>query len=131
MWPAWRCGRRADRLEPFDDYNDALTAAEVPPPFPGAFESSTYTMGADEVRALLTSAGFTSVDVSVVEHTIVWPNAAAAISAIFGTPFGPLIAGLPADRREALDRELARRLPATAGEPVRRTAAAVIARAAA
>jgi hypothetical protein len=122
----WAAGHR---LEPFDDYGEALRAEGVEPPFPGAFESSSFTMGADEMESLLIAAGFTSVEVSVVEHTIVWPDAATAVAGIRGTVFGPAVAGLPPDRRDAVERELTRLLASAAGEPVRRPTAAVLARA--
>ncbi|MDQ6745473.1 MAG: class I SAM-dependent methyltransferase [Actinomycetota bacterium] len=117
------------RLEPFDDYAEALTAAGVEPPFPRAYETSSFVMGADEVEALLTGVGFTSVKVSIVEHTIVWPNSESATAGILGTPFGPVIQSLPTDRREALEGELARRFATTPGEPVRRSTTAIVARA--
>jgi len=117
------------RLEPFDDYTDALIAADVESPFPGAYESSSYVMGADELEALLAAAGFVGVEVSIVEHTIVWPDSNAAAAGILGTPFGPLVAGLPHERREALMIELASRAGDRSDQPVRRSSHAVIARA--
>jgi ubiquinone/menaquinone biosynthesis C-methylase UbiE len=120
----WATGHR---LQPFDDYGEALSAAGEPPPFPRAFESSSFTMGADEIETLLRDAGFTSVDVSLVEHTIAWPDVQTAVAGILGTPFGPTVAGLPPDRREALERELARRLSAADGGPEPRTTVAVVA----
>lgn len=120
---------RGHRLEPFDDYAEALTAAGIDPPFPRAYETSSFVMGADEVEALLTGAGFSSVEVSVIEHTIVWPDSKSAAAGILGTPFGPVVQSLPTDRREALDGELLRRFAASEGQPVRRSTTAVLARA--
>ncbi len=49
---------------------------------------------------------------------------------ILGTPFGPLVEALPAERRAALDAELERRIPAREPDgPVRRMAASLVARA--
>ena len=103
--------------------------AGVAPPFPRAYETSSFVMGTDEVEALLAGAGFTSVEVSRVEHTIVWPDSESAAAGILGTPFGPVVQNLPTERRDALDAELRRRFGATGTGPVRRSTAAVLARA--
>jgi hypothetical protein len=97
----WAAGRR---LEPFDDYSEALVAADVDPPFLGAFENASFVMGADEARRLFEDAGFTAIDISIVEHTITWPDAQSAAAGILGTPFGPLVEALPPDRREGAGR---------------------------
>ncbi len=120
-----------ERLNPFDDYVEAIGAAGIEPPFPGAFEPSTFKMPPDEIEALLADAGFASVTVSVDEHTITWPDAETAAAGILGTPFGPLVVSLPPERRAELDRDLTRRLAAgaPATEPLRQRMVAVIARA--
>jgi ubiquinone/menaquinone biosynthesis C-methylase UbiE len=120
---------RGHRLEPFDDYVDALIGAGVDPPFAGAFESSSYVIGAEELTTLLGEAGFTKIEVSVVEHTIVWPDAETRAVGILGTPYGPLVARLPPERREALELDLRGRARTAGGEPVRCATAAVVARA--
>jgi SAM-dependent methyltransferase len=120
---------RGHRLEPFDGYAEMLIAAGVAPPFPAAYETSSFVGNAEEVKALFTRAGFTSVEVSIREHTVVWPDCEAAVAGILGTPFGPVVKSLPADCRAALDSELARRFPATGRQPVRRPTTAVLARA--
>ncbi len=127
----WAAG---ERLYPFDDYADALGAAGMQPPFPGAFDTSSYQMRADDLEAMLVGAGFSSVVVSVLEHTIVWPDAEALTAGILGTPFGPLVAGLAPQPRAALDRDVARRAagaaaPGAADWPVRQRTVAVLARA--
>jgi SAM-dependent methyltransferase len=111
------------RLEPFDDYAEAAVAVGVEPPFPGAFETATFVMAVPDVRALLEGAGFTAVEVETVELTSVWP-AVAAVTGVLGTPYGPLIAALPADRRASLDADLTRRFESAP----QRTSVAVIAR---
>jgi SAM-dependent methyltransferase len=117
------------RLEPFDDYAEALSSAGVDPPFPGAFEMSSFAMGDGELEALLVAAGFVTVDVSIVEHATVWPDSGAAAAGILGTPFGPLVSGLPAERRELLMVDLAGRFGGRGDGPVRRSTYAVLARA--
>jgi hypothetical protein len=123
----WAAGYR---LEPFDDYTEALAAAGVPPPFPRAFENSTFVMDPDDVGQLLERAGFSMLEVSVVAQTITFAGAGAAAAAILGTPFGPVVEGLEADRRGAVFDDLERRFaPSSPGAPVSRDTSSVIARA--
>jgi SAM-dependent methyltransferase len=122
----WATGRR---LEPFDDYGEALEDAGVEPAFPNVYDTSSFCMSAAEVEALLTAAGFSSVDVSAVDQTIVWPDTEAAVAGIFGTPFGPVVDALPTDVRRVVDEDLARRFATPPGEPIHRTTTAVVARA--
>ena len=82
---------RGHRLEPFDDYAEALMAAGIHPPFPRAYETSSFVMGADEVEALLTGAGFCQLRSWSIEHTVVWPDSKSAAAGILGTPFGPVL----------------------------------------
>jgi len=114
-------------LEPFEDYSEVMLAAEVEPPYPRAYEASSYCMAGEEINALLTGAGFTSVDTSIVELTIAWPDAATRVAGISGTPFGPLVAALSPERRAALESELAGRGSTPDGEPLRRASVAVLA----
>jgi len=122
----WALGHR---LEPFDDYADALIGAGVEPPFAGAYESSSFVIGAEELTTLLSDAGFAKIDVSVVEHTIVWPDAETRAAGILGTPYGSPVARLAPDRRTALTLDLVGRTAAARGGPLRRTTVAVLARA--
>ncbi len=120
---------RGHPLEPFGVYGDELAAIGVEPPFPGAFETDTFTMDLDELRSLLQAAGF-AVDAGVVELQVSWPDAAAAAVGVLGTPFGPLVRGLSADQRTRFDAALEQRFATQApSAPVRRQTAAVIARA--
>jgi SAM-dependent methyltransferase len=123
----WAAGQS---LDPFDAYLKALEGLGVPPPFPGAFEISSFWLDEDELSTLLGDAGYEAVEIAVCERTAVWPDASVAADGIMGTPFGPLAAGLPADRRAALDAELREHFaPASPREPVRHPMVALIARA--
>ncbi len=123
----WLRGRP---LAPFDQYIEALVEAGGDPPFPGAFEPGSFQMTEEEVRDVLGTGGCASLDVHMVEHEVVWPDARAAALGILGTPFAPLLDALPADRRAELESDLLRRFaPSAPGDPVRRTTVAVIARA--
>jgi ubiquinone/menaquinone biosynthesis C-methylase UbiE len=121
---------RGHPLEPFGVYADELAAIGATPPFPGAFESDTFTMDVETVRSLLIEAGFSSVDALVVEVQVSWPDARSAAAGVLGTPFGPLVQALSEDQRTAFEAELGRRFaPDEPGAPVSRQTAAVIARA--
>ncbi|HEV3390025.1 MAG TPA: methyltransferase domain-containing protein [Solirubrobacteraceae bacterium] len=120
----------AHRLEPFDDYAEALAATGVEPPFPRAFDNGTFAMSDDAGRRLFEDAGFATVEVSVVQQTIAFPDPGSAAEGILGTPFAPVVAALPGDQGERLRADLLRRFqPESAGEPITRTTAAVIVRA--
>lgn len=123
----WAAGRP---LEPFDHYIEALAEAGVEPPFPGAFDGETFKMAEGNVRMVLEGAGFASVDIRTIEHEVVWPDAESASLGILGTPFAPLLDQLPLERRDALEAGLLHRFsPSASGGAVRRTTAAVVARA--
>lgn len=123
----WSAGHR---LEPFDDYAEALAATGVEPPFPRAFDNGTFVMSDGACRQLFENAGFAAVEVSVVEQTVAFPDPGSAAEGILGTPFGPVVAALPGDQGEALQADLLRRFhPESPGAPISRTTVAVVVRA--
>lgn len=123
----WLAGRR---LEPFDEYIEALIDAGLEPPFPGAFDSETYKMTPEDVESVLGASGCTSLEVHTIEREVVWPDAGSAARGVLGTPLAPLLSQLPDDRRGAFEADLMRRFtPSTPDGPVRRTTVAVVARA--
>ena len=123
----WDAGHR---LEPFDNYTEALVDAGVEPPFERAFDTAMYVAAPGQVRQLLQDAGFEAIEVTVATTTLEWPEPGLAAAGIMGTPFAPLIQALEAERRRALQADLLRRFgPQEHGEPVRRKSASVIARA--
>lgn len=124
----WVSGRRLA----FEEYWEACIAAGAEPPFPGAFDGTSFTMSEEEVADAMESCGFQEIDVRTVELDVTWPDARAAALGILGTPYGQLVAQLPPEHRAAFDADLERRFaPSAPGEPVRRTTASVVAVAAA
>jgi ubiquinone/menaquinone biosynthesis C-methylase UbiE len=121
----WETGRR---LEPFAAYNEALQAHGVPEPYPRAYDGASFTMSTDDVRGLLERAGFAEVDVRAADLELVWPDAETVAAGITGTPFAPVIAALPAERRAALLADITHAF-GPPGAPVRRTTTAVLGRA--
>jgi SAM-dependent methyltransferase len=121
----WASGHR---LEPFAAYAEELLEIGAEPPFPGAFEPETFMMAPAAVHSLLDRAGFSRVDIGVVELEVSWRDDASAVAGALGTPFGPLITALSADQRSRLQAALlARFAPEQPGGPVRRQTAAVLA----
>jgi SAM-dependent methyltransferase len=122
----WAAGHKL----PFDDFGFSLQAVGAAEPFPGAFEPSTFALSEDALNRLLVGAGYESIEIAVCEHTPVWPSTDAAVAAVMGTPFGPLIDTLGDDQRTALDAELrARFAGAEPSGEVARLMVALIARA--
>lgn len=117
-------------LEPFGVYGDELAVIGAEPPFPNAFVSDSFVMGLETVRSLLEEAGFSPVEASVVELQVSWPDVAAVVAGVFGTPFGPVVQALASDQRQRYEAALVTRFtPERARGPVHRQTAAVIARA--
>jgi ubiquinone/menaquinone biosynthesis C-methylase UbiE len=117
-------------LVPFGVYCEELVAVDAEPPFPRAFDIGSYTMRVDSLRALLTGAGFSNIEVAVQELEVSWPDAAAAAAGVLATPYTPSLDGLTPERRAAYDAAVLERFtPEQPGAPVRRQTAAVIARA--
>lgn len=115
-------------LVPFGVFCEELAAVDAEPPFPRAFDSDSYTMSVDSLRALLAGAGFASVNVGVAELDVAWPDPAAAAACVLATPYTPSLAALTPERRAAYDAAVwARFAPAEPDGPVRRRTAAVIA----
>ena len=122
----WAAGHR---LQPFDDYAEALAGAGVDPPFPGAYENTSFTMDPEGFATLLGGPGWTGVEITAVELPVAWPDATAAANGILGTPFGPLVLALPDADRAGLFDELELRFAPDADASVRRIAVSVVARA--
>jgi ubiquinone/menaquinone biosynthesis C-methylase UbiE len=102
----WASGRL---LEPFDVYGQVLEAEGVPEPFPGAYTYS-FSRSPEEITDLFDSAGMSEVEVAVETMDIRWPSIATVVAGVAGTPYGPAIAALPADRQERIAARLRERL---------------------
>lgn len=116
-------------VHPFIDYGDALRAQQLPEPFPGAFDSSFLSMTNDEVESVLHGAGFEDTEVGVERIELEWPSVRHAVSGIFGTPYGPLVAALNSEMRESILEDLQRRMTSPDGTPVKHVMTSILARA--
>ena len=91
----------------FGPMTEAVRETGLAEPFPGAFDVGSYCLGAADLTELLQAAGFGDVGVQTVWLDATWPTAEAATSTMLGTPFGPLVAALPADVQQQLRAGLA------------------------
>ena len=117
-------------LVPFGVYCEELVAVGAQPPFPRAFDVSTYEMSLESVRLLVDAAGFTEITAGVEELEVSWPDAATAAAGVLGTPYAASLAALSTEQRQRYDAAVLSRFTVGAtGGPVRRGSAAVIVRA--
>jgi hypothetical protein len=94
----------------FSPLVESIIEADLPEPYPGAFDSTTYNMSADDLRSVIASAGFEDFNVETRSLMVEWPDIESATAAIHGTPFGPMVASLDGDRRNAILESFANRL---------------------
>jgi len=104
------------RVEPFIVYGEALQAAQVPEPFPGAYDSSSLSMDTDEVEGVLNAAGFEQITLSVEQLVLPWPSVLHAVRGAFGTPYGPVIDALDKATRESVLADVERRMSDAASQ---------------
>jgi ubiquinone/menaquinone biosynthesis C-methylase UbiE len=69
-----------------------------------------YAMVADEIEGALREAGFQEIQIELRSVVATWDTPAAAAAAIWGTPYGPRLAGLPTEQQDNILRTLARAL---------------------
>ena len=94
----------------FGPMTEALQEAGMAEPYPHAFDPSSYSLGAAELRRLLSDVGLRDLVVETVELDAVWRNADDAVATLMGTPYGPGIGALPAGTQERVRALFAGRL---------------------
>ena len=92
----------------FGPMTEALREAGMAEPYPHAFDPLSYSLGAAELRKLL--SGLRDLVVETVALEAVWRNAEDAAATLMGTPYGPAIRALPAETQERVRTLFARRL---------------------
>jgi ubiquinone/menaquinone biosynthesis C-methylase UbiE len=105
----------------FGAVNETLRTAGLAEPFPRAYETASYQMSNAELTKLFREAGLRDVTVEAVPLDAVWGSADEVTGALFGMPFGPLVAALPAGEQRQVRDGLARRLGAAADGVIVRT----------
>jgi ubiquinone/menaquinone biosynthesis C-methylase UbiE len=103
----------------FGPVSDTMRECGLAEPYPRAFDASSYTLDADSLSRLFDEAGFADVTLSTIELESVWADPDDALGTIYGTPFGPLVAGLAPVERERVRSVFCERLGVTPGEAVR------------
>jgi SAM-dependent methyltransferase len=119
------------RRDPVSTYAEAIRERNIPPPYPGAFDDSKVTLSENEVAEILAGAGFSAIETGIKDLTLTWPSRDTVVSAIFGTPYGPLVSELPEEEREGLLSDLAAKFGESAEAPVTLATSAVLAKASA
>lgn len=103
-------------LLPFQPMSDVVRDAGATPPYPGAFDEASYVMSVATLDGLFRDAGFSEVATEEVELVTRWPSVQALVDAIDGTPMGPALDALGAERGESARRELGERFAAYVGD---------------
>jgi SAM-dependent methyltransferase len=116
------------RVEPLIVYGDALRANGVPEPFPGAYDTTLFSMTFEEVGDALKMAGLEDVEVSVERLQLAWPSVDHAVRGVFGTPYGPVVAALDDDARQAVLEDLELRMTGPDGRAISHGMVAVLAK---
>jgi ubiquinone/menaquinone biosynthesis C-methylase UbiE len=105
----------------FGPMAEALQEAGMAEPYPHAFDPRSYSLGAAELRSLL--SGLRDLVVETVVLDAVWRNADDAVATLTGTPYGPGIRALPAEAQQRVRTLFAGRLrPSADGTITIRTA---------
>lgn len=102
----------------FGAVNETLRAVGLTEPYPRAFDSASYQVSDAELAELFGAAGLRDVRVEAVELDAVWASAQEVTSAVFGMPFGAMVAAQPADTRRQVHDGIAERA-LRAGTPSR------------
>jgi ubiquinone/menaquinone biosynthesis C-methylase UbiE len=102
----------------FGPIAEAMAAAELTEPYPGAFAPDSYTIGTAELEQLLSGAGLGQVTVETVQGMATWDSMELAVSTLLATPFGPTVTALDPDRQAQIRDDVSRRLGQVEDGPV-------------
>jgi ubiquinone/menaquinone biosynthesis C-methylase UbiE len=101
---------------------ETMAGAGIEEPYRGAYDPASYSISAPDVADLLEEAGLRDARIEAVTVDAVWPSVEDAVSALLGTPFGPLVSRLPPDRQHGVRATLAEHLqPSGQGRVMVRT----------
>lgn len=119
----WTSGAR---LDPFDAYAEALRAAGGESDFGRSVSNDDLTTSTGALTEAL--AGFDDLTVRDEHLRVRWDSLDDEVQGIFGTPFGPVVAAMAAERRDALLSDLRERLAGSDGGTVEHDTVSVLAR---
>ena len=94
----------------FGPIAETLRAVGLEEPFSGAFDPTSYSLGAAEVAAALERAQWREVTVETIGLDAEWRTIDDAVSVLLGTPFGPMVTALPPGDQDEIRTLLADRL---------------------
>jgi SAM-dependent methyltransferase len=89
---------------------ETMAGAGIDEPYPGAYDPASYAISAPDLADLLEATGLRDARVEVATVDAVWTSVDEAVSALLGTPFGPLVSRLPPDRQHGVRARFAERL---------------------
>lgn len=89
---------------------ETLSEVGLDEPYPGAFDPSSYSLSSPVLAELLDQAGLRDVAVEAVDLDAVWSTIDEALSAVLGTPFGPMVSSLSSLEQEHIRALLAEKL---------------------
>ena len=86
---------------------ETMARSGIEEPYRGAYDPASYSISAPDLIDLLEEAGLRDARVEVATVDSVWSSVDDAVSALLGTPFGPLVSRLPPDRQHGVRATLA------------------------
>jgi ubiquinone/menaquinone biosynthesis C-methylase UbiE len=89
---------------------ETLSEVGLDEPYPGAFDTSTYSLSSPVLAEFLDQAGLHDVVVETVGIDAVWSSIDEATSTLLGTPFGPTVATRSSPEQEHIRAVLADKL---------------------
>jgi SAM-dependent methyltransferase len=110
----WALGKRVD---PFDDYAEAIEDAGVRTEYGNIATNAKISMSEGDVEAALLAGGFSRVEVTTEQVDVQFATVTDEVRGIFGTPLGPRVAEFESERQEAFLQRLADRLTGPDGKP--------------
>ena len=99
----------------FSQLGQTMREVGLSQPYSGAYDADSYRMSRAELQRMVEAAGFGDVKVEMAELEGHWDNPDDAANTVQGTPFGPLVAALPAEDQQRVRKILLARLGESAG----------------
>jgi ubiquinone/menaquinone biosynthesis C-methylase UbiE len=99
----------------FSQLGQTMREIGLSQPYSGAYDGDSYRMSEPELRRIVEAAGFGDVKVEMVELEGRWDSPDDAANTVQGTPFGPLVAVMPAEDQQRMRKILLSKLGGSAG----------------
>ncbi|HYK31702.1 MAG TPA: class I SAM-dependent methyltransferase [Streptosporangiaceae bacterium] len=99
----------------FSQLGQTMREIGLSQPYSRAYDADSYRMSGPELQRMVQAAGFCDVKVEMVELEGHWDNPDDAANTVQGTPFGPLVAAMPAEDQQRMRKILLSKLGGSAG----------------